>query len=290
MTRNRTAIRTILPKAMLFVAMALPLAGISSLEALFAPKAELWDRWTAHDPASTATIDHSDWDGLLARYVMAGSDGLNRFDYKGVSPEDRNALKAYIGRLAAVPVSTYARPEQRAYWINLYNALTVDVVLDHYPVDSIRDIDISPGLFSDGPWGKTLVTVEGTALTLNDIEHRILRPIWRDPRIHYAVNCASVGCPNLAMKAYMSANMEAMLDMAARAYVNSPRGARVGKDGLTVSSIYVWFQDDFGGDDASVIAHLRHYADVPLKKALVGRTAIDAHAYDWSLNAVRDGS
>jgi hypothetical protein len=290
MTRNRTAIRTILPKAMLFVAMALPLAGISSLEALFAPKAELWDRWTAHDPASTATIDHSDWDGLLARYVMAGSDGLNRFDYKGVSPEDRNALKAYIGRLAAVPVSTYARPEQRAYWINLYNALTVDVVLDHYPVDSIRDIDISPGLFSDGPWGKTLVTVEGTALTLNDIEHRILRPIWRDPRIHYAVNCASVGCPNLAAKAYTSANMEAMLDMAARAYVNSPRGARVGKDGLTVSSIYVWFQDDFGGDDASVIAHLRHYADVPLKKALAGRTAIDAHAYDWSLNAVRDGS
>ena len=277
-------------KALIFIALALPLAGISSLEALLAPKADLWERWTAHDPKSAATIDHSDWDRLLARYVMTGADGLNRFDYKGVTPEDRAALKGYISRLARVPISRYARPEQRAYWINLYNALTVDVVLDHYPVASIRDIDISPGLFSHGPWGKQLVTVEDTPLTLNDIEHRILRPIWRDPRVHYAVNCASVGCPNLAKKAYTAASLETMLEAAAHDYVNSPRGAHVGKDGLVVSSIYVWFQDDFGGDDASVIAHLRHYADVPLRKALEGRTSIDAHAYDWSLNAVRDGS
>jgi hypothetical protein len=277
-------------RAVLFIALAFPLAGISSLEALLAPKAELWERWTAHDPASSATIDHADWDRLLTRYVTTDPTGLNRFDYKGVTPTDRAVLKGYIARLAGVPVGTYARPEQRAYWINLYNALTVDVVLDHYPVDSIRDIDISPGLFSDGPWGKALVTVEDTPLTLNDIEHRILRPIWRDARIHYAVNCASVGCPNLAKKAYAAAALDAMLDAAARGYVNTPRGARVDKDGLTVSSIYVWFQEDFGGDDKAVIDHLRKYADAPLKKALAGRTAIDAHGYDWSLNAVRDGS
>lgn len=285
MTKSPTIVR-----AILLVALAFPLAGISSLEALLAPKAELWERWTAHDPKSAATVDHSEWDRLLARYVMTDPTRLNRFDYKGVTPADRQALKGYIARLARVSVGTYARPVQRAYWINLYNALTVDVVLDHHPVDSIRDIDISPGLFSDGPWGKALVSVEDTPLTLNDIEHRILRPIWRDPRIHYAVNCASVGCPNLAKKAYTAEAMEAMLDAGTRAYVNSPRGARVDKDGLTVSSIYAWFQDDFGGDDKSVIAHLRQFADPPLKKALAGRTSIDAHAYDWSLNAVRDGS
>jgi len=277
-------------KMLTFIALALPLAGIASLEALLAPKADLWERWTANDPKSTATIDHSGWDRLLARYLKTDADGLNRFDYKGVSREDRAALKGYISRLARVPISTYARPEQRAYWINLYNALTVDVVLDHYPVASIRDIDISPGLFSDGPWGKALVAVEDTPLTLNDIEHRILRPIWRDPRIHYAVNCASVGCPNLAKKAYTAATLEPMLEAAAHDYINTPRGARVGKDGLVVSSIYIWFQDDFGGDDAAVIAHLGHYADASLKRALAGRTTIDAHVYDWSLNAVRDGS
>lgn len=276
--------------AIIIVALALPLAGIASFEALFAPKADLWERWAAHDPKSAATIDHAGWDALLARHVRAGTDGLNRFDYNGVTSADRAALKGYLARLAEVPISRHARPEQRAYWINLYNALTVDVVLDHYPVASIRDIDISPGLFSDGPWGRQLATVEGTPLTLNDIEHRILRPIWRDPRTHYAVNCASVGCPNLAAKAYTAATLEMMLEAAAHDYVNSPRGAHLGEGGLTVSSIYVWFQDDFGGGDAAVIDHLRRYADAPLRKALEGRAAIDAHAYDWSLNVARDGS
>lgn len=276
--------------APLLVLMVLPLGGIASIEALFAPKAELWERWTAHDPKSTATIDHSTWGRVLYRNVRMSGDGLNRFNYKGISKEDRAALKDYLSRLAAVPISKYSRPEQFAYWVNLYNALTVDVVLDHYPVDSIRDIDISPGFFSDGPWGKELVTVEGTGVTLNDIEHRILRPIWKDPRIHYAVNCASVGCPNLLRKAYTPARMEKLLEKGARKYVNNERGVRVDGDGLVVSSIYVWFQDDFGGSDAAVIDHLRKYAAPRLQKLLEGRTAIDGHAYDWSLNKELDGS
>jgi hypothetical protein len=276
--------------APLLVMMAMPLGGIASIEALFAPKAELWERWTAHDPKSTATIDHSAWDRVVYRNIQMSGDGLNRFNYKGISKEDRAALKAYLSQLAAVPISKYSRPEQFAYWVNLYNALTVDVVLDHYPVDSIRDIDISPGFFSDGPWGKVLVTVEETGLTLNDIEHRILRPIWKDPRIHYAVNCASVGCPNLLRKAYTPARMEKLLEKGARKYVNNERGVRVNGEGLVVSSIYVWFQDDFGGSDAAVIDHLRKYAAPRLQKLLKGRTAIDGHAYDWSLNKELDGS
>jgi hypothetical protein len=276
--------------ASLFVLMALPLGGISSIEALFAPKAELWERWTAHDPKSTATIDHTAWDQLLHRYVRMSGDGLNRFNYKGISKEDRAALKGYIAQLAGIPISTYSRPEQFAYWVNLYNALTVDVVLDHYPVDSIRDIDISPGFFSDGPWGKVLVTVEGVGLTLNDIEHRILRPIWKDPRIHYAVNCAAVGCPNLMRKAYTPARMEKLLEKSARKFINNQRGVRVSGDGLEVSSIYVWFQDDFGGTDAAVIAHLRKYAGPRLLVSLEDRTTIDGHSYDWSLNEELDGT
>lgn len=276
--------------APLLVLMALPLGGISSIEALFAPKPELWEVWTAHDPKSTATIDHSTWDRLLARNVRMSGDGLNRFNYKGISIEDRDALRGYIAQLAATPISKYARPEQFAYWVNLYNALTVNVVIEHFPVDSIRDIDISPGFFSDGPWGKTLVAVEGTPLTLNDIEHRILRPIWKDPRIHYAVNCASTGCPNLLRKAYTPARTEMLLEKGARKYVNNARGVRVDGSELTVSSIYVWFQDDFGGSDAAVIEHLKKYATDPLNKMLKGKVSIDGHAYDWSLNGELDGS
>jgi hypothetical protein len=276
--------------AIVLSVVALPIAAFTSIEALLAPKAELWERWTAQDPTSAAEIDHAAWGTLLARYLRTDAAGVNRFDYAHVSASDREALRSYVARLSGVAISRYGRPEQLAYWINLYNALTVQVILDHQPVASIRDIDISPGLFADGPWGTELVAVEGQALTLNDIEHRILRPIWRDPRIHYAVNCASVGCPNLAAVPYRSALLEPMLDDAARDYVNSPRGARVEDGRLIVSSIYVWFGDDFGGSNAAMIEHLRRYAEAPLREMLRGKSAIDGHAYDWSLNGAKGSS
>ena len=209
-------------RAAVVLPLALPLAGISSFEALFAPSAELWDRWQAHDPASTETIDHAEWNGLLTAYLEPGGDGVQRFAYAAVAEADKAALQAYLNRLTALPISRYNRDEQFAYWVNLYNALTVKVILDHYPVESIRDIDISPGLFADGPWGKALVTVEGEDLSLNDIEHRILRPIWNDPRIHYAVNCAAIGCPNLQDRAFTAGELEQQLDAAARAYSPVP--------------------------------------------------------------------
>ncbi len=271
-------------RALLAVALAVPLAGLVSIEAFFAPDAELWPRWQAHDPGATDRIDHSAWDRLLDRYLVAGRDRVNRFAYGRVSVADRTVLDAYLARLAALPISRYGRAEQRAYWINLYNALTVQLVLVHYPVASIREIAISPGLFAIGPWGKRLVEVEGEALSLNDIEHRILRPIWRDPRIHYAVTCAALGCPSLQRPAFTAANTESLLESAARAFVNHPRGVRLAEGRLVVSSIYVWFAEDFGSDDAAVIAHLKRYAEPPLAAQLERITAIAGHAYDWSLN------
>ncbi len=287
MTLTRRNVLTRGARAAGIVALSLPLAGIASFEALFAPKADLWPRWQAHDPAATATIDHTAWDRLLSAYLQADGQGLNRFDYGGVSASDRAELDTYIQSLASVSIDNFNRDEQFAYWVNLYNALTVQVVLDAYPVDSIRDIDISPGLFADGPWDKELVTVEGEVLTLNDIEHRILRPIWRDPRIHYAVNCASVGCPNLQPVAFTGGNLERVLDDGARAYVNSPRGLRQGNRGLVVSSIYAWFEEDFGDGDADIIAHLERYADPEALEKLRDADKIASHDYDWSLNDYR---
>ena len=248
-----------------------------------APSARLWERWSAHNPESSATIDHGAWTDWLARRVIANPDGINRVNYAGVSGEDRAQLRRYIDSLSALPISDYNRAQQLAYWINLYNALTVDIVLEHYPLDSIRDI--SSGFFSSGPWGLELVTIEAEALTLDDIEHRILRPIWQDPRIHYAVNCASLGCPNLQPQAFTANNSKTLLQTAAREFVNNPRGASINNGKLQVSSIYHWFEKDFGGDDAGVIAHLKQYAASELAAGLATIERVSDHAYDWRLNA-----
>jgi hypothetical protein len=259
----------------------------SAAAAEAAPPAELWAKWQAHDDASTASIDHAAWDRFLRTYVRVGQDRISRIPYSRVSKSDRDALSADLSRLAAIPISSYSRRRQFAFWVDLYNELTVKLVLDHYPVSSIRDIRLSPGLFAVGPWGKKLITVEGEPLSLDDIEHRILRPIWRDPRIHYAVNCAALGCPNLQPAAITAANSEALLDKAARDYVNHPRGAAIDGGRLAVSSIYVWYQIDFGGTEAAVIEHLKRYARPDLAAALAEITHISEDGYDWALNDLK---
>ncbi len=266
--------------------LILPLAAFTSAERLFAPSADLWPRWERHSPANDAEIDFTTWDGFLKRHVVVDAEGIHRLNYAAVAAgEEAAVLEDIVGGLSAVPVSEFSRNEQFAFWVNLYNAATVKVIVDHYPVETIRDIDISPGFFSEGPWDKELVMVEGEALTLNDIEHRILRPIWDDPRIHYAVNCASIGCPNLAVSAFTGSGLEAQLDAAARGYINDPRGVSITGDRVTVSKIYDWFHEDFGGNTRSVLAHLQRYAEPALAARLQEIGTIEDTAYDWSLNA-----
>jgi len=259
------------------------LVSMGAQAKLFVPDSELWGIWNVAEESSTATIDHGDWQQVLDAYlVTAGTDGINRFDYANITDGDRARLQGYIEQLAAIDPRTYPRTEQRAYWINLYNALTVDVVLQYYPVKSIRDIE--RGLLGSGPWKKQLVEVAGQPLTLNDIEHRILRPIWRDPRTHYAVNCASLGCPNLAARAYTATDIDSLLDEAARAYINHPRGVVFENGRLTLSSIYNWFDVDFGKSDVAVLEHLAKYAEPDLAGRLAGYDGRIKYDYDWRLN------
>ena len=272
----------------LIITLLLPLlssmAQANALERLFAPKAERWAYWDSSDPEATQKIDHSGWDTFLGRYVLQGEDGIYRVRYSQVSDADRQQLKRYISALEQLPIHRYNAEQQLAYWINLYNAVTIDIVLQHYPVESIRDIDISPGFFADGPWGKKLLSIEGQQVSLNDIEHRILRPIWQDPRLHYALNCASLGCPNLATSAYNADTIELQLNQAATAFVNDPRGVSFTDGKLYVSSIYSWFRDDFGPSDRAVIDHLQHYAAAPLRDTLADTMRIAGDRYNWSLN------
>ncbi|MGF1606138.1 MAG: DUF547 domain-containing protein [Rhodothalassiaceae bacterium] len=244
------------------------------------------EHWLGRDAQSTETVNHSAWDSLLKRYIQRDEAlQLNRFDYGAVGDEDHQALKSYIDALEAVTVTDLNPAEQKAYWINLYNAFTVDVILDAYPVDSIRAI--GGGLFSRGPWGDDdyTVTVEGRDLTLDDIEHGILRPIYDDSRVHYGVNCASVGCPNLDRDAYTGARVDQMLEENAQDFIASPRGLQdISNRGAKVSSIYHWFKEDFGGDDAGVLAHLKQFGGSEVAERLEGVSRVRGHDYDWSLN------
>ncbi len=266
-------------------APSVSIAAPAFVEALFAPAARPWPRWEAHDPASTRIVDHASWDQFLRENLRRRPDGVMGVAYGSVSQEAKAALRRYLDALANEPVSRLSRPEQLAYWINLYNALTMRVMLDSWPVVSIRDISLSSGLFETGPWGAKVIAVEGQDLTLNDIEHRILRPIWRDARIHYAVNCASIGCPDLRPVAFTGAGAAAMLDRAARDYIGHPRGVTVTPDGLLLSSIYNWFAEDFGGS-AAVLAHIRGFASPTLLAAIDRAPRIVGYRYDWAANVV----
>jgi len=241
--------------------------------------------------SAPASADEAAYDALLARYVSASTDGVNRVDYArwAASQSDRRALDAYVAELEAQPPSAFARDRAFAYWVNLYNAVTLQVILERYPVRSIRDIR-SEGTGLDprgliGPWRTRRVTVEGRRLSLDDIENAILRPTYNDPRVHYAINCASIGCPNLMSRAWRAETLSADLDAAARAYINHPRGVTVAANGdVRVSSIYRWFREDFGTSDANVIAHLRRYASPERAAGLQSADRIAGHSYDWALN------
>ena len=250
------------------------------------PEAAEIPEWNASDESNSASIDHRPWQEILQNYIDPDSSGVNRFDYArlAASPADAATLAGYLASLEAIDPRDYARGEQFAYWVNFYNALTVRVVSNAYPVESI--LDIHQGVVPlTGPWGDEHATVVGQAMTLDQIEHGILRPIWQDERIHYAVNCAAYSCPNLIATAFTAANSETLLEAGARGYVNSRRGVNVvADDFILLSSIYDWYAEDFGGTEAAVIAHLTTYADDDLATVLGGFAGAVEYNYDWSLN------
>lgn len=249
-----------------------------------APASKLIPFWNHSNDKNFSTIDHSRWQTFLDAYLIADDPyDINLMDYGSVSTQDHIALKLYIDDLVSLDPRTFHKAVQKAYWINLYNALTVDLILDNYPLQSITQLGRK--FFSFGPWNDTSITVVGKKLSLNDIEHGILRPIFKDERIHYAVNCASVSCPNLSGTAFTARNTEKQLDLAARGYINHPRGVEVLGDTLLLSSIYDWYKDDFG-DEASLRNHLIKYAEPELAEQLREPNLIIEYGYNWELNSI----
>jgi hypothetical protein len=251
--------------------------------------ADLLNLFSRSQGEARLTVDHRAWDDLLARYVRPGPGGLNRVDYAAFKAGGQGELKRYVAALEQVDPRALGRSEGFAYLANLYNAKTIDIVLDHYPVKSIKDISLGGGIvaaLTGGPWKAKVVRIGGIDASLDDIEHGVLRPLYNDPRVHYAVNCASIGCPNLGTAAFTGAKLEEQLDAAARAFINSPRGVKVVDGDLIVSSIYDWFEPDFGGSLDGVREHLKAFATPELATGISRTTGIADYAYDWSLNDI----
>ncbi len=276
----------------LLILLLLPLlAACASVERLALPTAAPLENaaLTRTAPPPGERVDHRDWSIFLNRYVAPDARGVNRVAYGQVSQTDRARLDRYLSDLQSVDPATLGRDQQLAYWINLYNALTVDLILENYPVASIRDI--TDGAFSFGPWDRPLATVAGQTLTLNEIEHRIIRPTFNEPRIHYALNCAAVGCPNLMDRAWQAKTLERDLATAERTYVNDLRGVHFDDRGrLILSKIYIWFREDFGMNQKAVIAYLETAAEPELKARLKATPRVSAYEYDWALNDAGTGS
>lgn len=266
----------------IIVALLATLFAATALANPFVPKADVLPRWQRS--GSGAPADYAVWAAFLARYRSVGEDGIARLRYGKVTRADRDRLDAFVDTLGTADVDAMTRPQQLAFWINLYNAATVRLVLEHHPVATIRKIE--GGLFNLGPWNKPVVAVAGAKLSLNDIEHRIIRPIHNDPRIHFAVNCAALGCPDLAERPFAAATIDADLDAAARTFIKHPRGLRIDHGKLVGSSIFDWYAADFGGGEG-VVGFAIRYADDSMRRLLQGRNRIDRFSYDWSLNEDR---
>ncbi len=270
------------PRRRLLAQLAASVVFLLASLAITAPAfAQDLSRFASPSGTSGQRLDHAFWDGFLQRYVKPGDGSVTRLDYSQARGE-LGALSAYLDSLSALSPSQFERDEAMAYWINFYNALTVKLVLENYPLRSIRQIDGVLGF--GGPWKRPRVSVEGQMLSLDNMEHGILRPGFADPRVHYAVNCASYSCPNLIPRAFTAANLHDLLELGAHDYINHPRGVSLENGRLQVSSIYHWFKEDFGGTDAGVIAHMQAYAEGELAQGLKTVQRISGHHYDWALN------
>jgi len=232
--------------------------------------------------AVNSQASHAAFTNILQKYVSApDGQGLTHFNYGGLkaNPADKAALDSFIKSLEAVNPSSLSTNAAIAYYANLYNAVTVQVVTENYPIKSIKTL----GPLGSGPWKKKLFTINGTPASLNNVEHDIMRKQFPSPYVHYMVNCASVGCPNLLDNAWEAGTLDANRRRAAAAYINSPRGVQITPRGLKISSIFKWFKEDFGGKSGT-LKHIRQYARPELAQAIDNGAKIVDYGYDWSLN------
>jgi hypothetical protein len=215
---------------------------------------------------SSAKFNHKKWDSLVQQHVS--SDG--KVDYKGFK-KDVIYLEVYLQELSKnVPKDDQIKEEKLAYWMNAYNAFTIKLIIDNYPLKSIKDIK--------EPWKRPIAKIDNKWYSLNDIEHNILRKM-NDPRIHFGINCASYSCAPLWNRAFTAADVEMELEALTKRFINDRTRNKISSDHMQLSKIFQWFAKDFK-KKGSLVAFLNHYASTPIHK----NAKKSFLKYNWSLN------
>ena len=275
-------------KRLLFISLLMSCNGCGTpkAETIESPIAEKIEKSTETTPTTDAEerklFDHSAFDALLKQHVRFEA---GRVDYAGLKVDEAK-LDAYLKTIAEVDLEACEAADKMAILINAYNGYTLKLILENYPgLKSIRDLD--------KPWKTVRYDVAGEKVSLDNIEHNLLRPIFKDPRIHFAVNCASIGCPALAEFAYTGAELESQLEKAMKRTVNNGRDVQLKSGKLHVSSILKWYGDDFTKEDwkpraDTIPAFLAPYAEGELKTFLESKPDADLNFldYEWALNDV----
>ena len=219
------------------------------------------------ESANVDGISHEAWNSLVSKYVSSSG----KVNYKGFISE-KNQLQSYLDLLSKnPPASSWSQKAQLAYWINAYNAFTVKLILDNYPLKSIIDLG--------KPWDKAFINIGGKTYTLNQIEHETIRKQFNEPRIHFAVNCASVSCPKLLNEAYTVAKLESQLTAQTKSYLNNPAENVLSTSSVELSSLFDWYEEDFT-KSGTVIDFVNKYASTKVNAG----AAISYKEYNWSLN------
>ena len=212
-----------------------------------------------------AAFSHDVFDNLLKKYVSASGE----VDYKGLK-KDEATLDNYLKTLAAkIPDKTWSKDASLVYWINAYNAFTIKLMLKNYPLKSITDLDAGK------PWDVAWIELGGKKYSLNNIENDIIRPQYKEPRIHFAVNCAAKSCPPMNNAAFTEANLNELLESRAKNFINSSAND-ISAASIKISKIFDWYKDDFG----NVINFLNKYSNTKINSG----AKIEYKNYDWSLN------
>jgi len=221
-------------------------------------------------------VNHQKWDRLLKKHV----DDKGMIDYKGMIA-DSTELNAYLDVLSANHPNekNWSKDEALAYWINAYNAFTVQLIIRNYPVKSIKDI--AGGIpFVNTPWDIKFIEIEGRKYDLNNIEHGIIRKEFKEPRIHFALVCAAVSCPKLRNEAYIPEKLDAQLEEETRYFFNNPEKNRIGKDEIVLSKLLKWYWGDFSDVAEDRVTYVNRYSTTKVNSD----AEVDYMEYNWALN------
>ena len=211
-------------------------------------------------------VDYSNYEKVLNNNVTA----TGRVDYESIIGNDLDVLNRFLDQISRTDPRRLSRDEQLAFWINTYNAYTIKLIIDHWPVRSIMEIN-------DGePWDKKWIRIDDKTYSLDDIEHDIIRDQFGDPRIHFAVNCAAKSCPPLLNKPFTGATLDEHLADQTRKFVNDSRSNQISHNQLILSKIFKWYEEDF----ADLIAFLNKYSEIDIDSD----ASVRYNTYDWTIN------